>query len=240
MDMSFLKSSNLYLGMSVTGVTGMVASSFLFADGVRQAYWGIKNKDKKVFWKGVLKTLPMVASAGMTMVSIVTMNRIQNHSLLRAVDAIGRVSTAGAPIAQVATDIAAEGIDAATDSLSNAKDKEKAASEEPKPQVADADVVDFIDPLTGQRFKSSVLALREASVAFNETLQDGAWHPVNDFFYLTKVIDECELGDLLGFQVGTDVPCLKISFSSTVIDNHPVMRIAYRVSPKPERAHSEW
>ena len=236
---NLLSSPKFYLPAGIVGVTGMVASSFLFVKGVKEVKEGIKNKNWKTIGKGALKTAPMVVCAASTILILVFGYRSTSQVLTKAAEAMGRLSSVAAPVATIAgetmNDVADKAADAVADAIKSDDKKpssEESKSEEPKKDVPKDDNVEIVDTLSGQHFFSTINKVEECVNVFNNRLLDGDFHPVNDFYYLIG-LPENVLGEQLGWKLDeNNNGMIVVRFIGDILNGKPIVKMVFRVYPK--------
>ena len=223
-----------------TAVGGVVASlitmrnSTLKADKIIKEHQA-KQKEELKFKEKFLLTwktyIPTAVSAGLTIAAIISSNVISKKRLS-------------------ALSILCSGAEAALSQYQNkveqliGKNKAQKVKDEIAQDIVDAsDITEnddegsiqevgqgttwCLDKLTGRKFKSSAEHIRRAQNDANMALLGGSQISLNEFYdYLG--LDNCSLGDIVGFDESNPV---NISFSSALKGSQPVLVLSYNVSP---------
>lgn len=230
---NLFQNPKFYLPAGIVGVAGMVASSFLFVQGIKEAKTGAKFKNWRVFWKGMLKTVPMLICAASTILILIFGYRSSSVALTRAAEAMSRLSSVAAPVASIATETMDTAADKAADVVADALKKED-KKETPKTDIPKDENIEIVDTLSGQHFFSTINKVEECVNVFNNRLLDGDFHPVNDFYYLIG-IPENVLGERLGWRLDeNNNGMVVVRFVGDILDGKPIAKMVFRVYPKSE------
>lgn len=225
-----IHSPEFHMSYAFAGIGGMIASSFLFVKGVKETKNGIKQHYLKGVGMGLLKCLPMILSACLTIAGILTMRHVYTTEISTAADAISRLSSLAAPAAAIVKEPVDDIIDKMTDNVSETVSKK----DDPKPQSHDNDLIDMVDSLSGQRFQSTVNRVEKAVNDFNSKLLGGDFYSVNDWYYYLGLSDTA-MGDKLGWQIDPNGDgMLSVRFNPRIEDGKVATYICYRVNPQSE------
>lgn len=223
-----------------TAVGGVVASlitmrnSALKADKIIKEHQA-KQKEKLKLKEKILLTwktyIPTAISAGLTIAAIISSNVI-NKKRLSALSIL--CSSAEAALSQYQNKVeqligknkAQKVKDEIAQDIVDASDITENDDEESIQEVGQGTTW-CLDKLTGRKFKSSAEHIRRAQNDANMALLGGGQISLNEFYdYLG--LDNCSLGDIVGFDESNPV---NISFSSALKGSQPVLVLSYNVSP---------
>lgn len=95
--------------------------------------------------------------------------------------------------------------------------------------TGDGDVL-FIDSISGQPFRSSVDAIRQAEGRLLKNMINNDYVSLNDLYYELGLNQTSKFDDL-GWHISTN-GSIDLDFGSTIFNNKPCMVLQYRVEPK--------
>ena len=223
-----------------TAVGGVVASlitmrnSTLKADKIIKEHQA-KKKEKLKFKEKFLLTwktyIPTAVSAGLTIAAIISSNVISKKRLsalsILCSGAEAALSQYQNKVEQLIGKNKAQKVkDEIAQDIVDASDITENDDEESIQEVGQGTTW-CLDKLTGRKFKSSAEHIRRAQNDANMALLGGSQISLNEFYdYLG--LDNCSLGDIVGFDESNPV---NISFSSALKGSQPVLVLSYNVSP---------
>lgn len=228
-------SQKFYLASGVACISGMAATSILFADGVKDLIANVKLKNKKGIAKSFLKIAPFILCTAGAILSAVGGYHFATKGLTEAAKAISNLSSA-AGVTGVGSAFAEKAVDKATEAVENINEPEPEKSDEDN---SDEKTIELVDSLSGQHFKDSIFHVNQAVNDFNTRLiSTMEFMTVNDWYYYINLRDTV-MGDRLGFQIDPNGNGqLRISFQPRIEKDKPVTYIVYRVEPKAENARA--
>ena len=223
-----------------TAVGGVVASlitmrnSTLKADKIIKEHQA-KQKEELKFKEKFLLTwkmyIPTAVSAGLTIAAIISSNVISKKRLsalsILCSGAEAALSQYQNKVEQLIGKNKAQKVkDEIAQDIVDASDITENDDEESIQEVGQGTTW-CLDKLTGRKFKSSAEHIRRAQNDANMALLGGSQISLNEFYdYLG--LDNCSLGDIVGFDESNPV---NISFSSALKGSQPVLVLSYNVSP---------
>lgn len=223
-----------------TAVGGVVASlitmrnSTLKADKIIKEHQA-KQKEELKFKEKFLLTwktyIPAAVSAGLTIAAIISSNVISKKRLsalsILCSGAEAALSQYQNKVEQLIGKNKAQKVkDEIAQDIVDASDITENDDEESIQEVGQGTTW-CLDKLTGRKFKSSAEHIRRAQNDANMALLGGSQISLNEFYdYLG--LDNCSLGDIVGFDESNPV---NISFSSALKGSQPVLVLSYNVSP---------
>lgn len=223
-----------------TAVGGVVASlitmrnSTLKADKIIKEHQA-KQKEELKFKEKFLLTwktyIPTAVSAGLTIAAIISSNVISKKRLsalsILCSGAEAALSQYQNKVEQLIGKNKAQKVkDEIAQDIVDASDITENDDEESIQEVGQGTTW-CLDKLTGRKFKSSAEHIRRAQNDANMALLGGGQISLNEFYdYLG--LDNCSLGDIVGFDESNPV---NISFSSALKGSQPVLVLSYNVSP---------
>ena len=223
-----------------TAVGGVVASlitmrnSTLKADKIIKEHQA-KQKEELKFKEKFLLTwktyIPTAISAGLTIAAIISSNVISKKRLsalsILCSGAEAALSQYQNKVEQLIGKNKAQKVkDEIAQDIVDASDITENDDEESIQEVGQGTTW-CLDKLTGRKFKSSAEHIRRAQNDANMALLGGSQISLNEFYdYLG--LDNCSLGDIVGFDESNPV---NISFSSALKGSQPVLVLSYNVSP---------
>lgn len=229
-------SQKFYLVSGLACISGMAATSILFADGVRDLVANVKLKNRKGVFKSLLKIAPFILCTTGAILSAVGGYHFAAKGMTEAAKAISNLSSAagvtgiGSAFAEKAVDKTAE----AVENINKEPEPKKSAEDDP-----DEKIIELVDSLSGQHFMDSIFHVNQAVNDFNTRLiSTMEFMTVNDWYYYINLRDTV-MGDRLGFQIDPNGNGqLRISFQPRIEKDKPVTYIVYRVEPKAENTRA--